>query len=460
MRKIHEYIVNLADRSRGLAQAQLEKRQNQSVEFLPDADAIEQSPINKNVPVTIYSLITMTVLLIFWAAFSELDQVVIAKGRLISTAPNMVIQPIETGQIDQLNVTIGQVIKKGEVIATLEPTFIVADLAQTKERFSSLDAQVKRLEAEAKGITYTRGKSENELLQSNIEQDKAQAYKSKMVRFDENIDRVKTQIKTNEVEIANLHRRVQSLTEIESMNQALMNQGFQSRRDYLDSMNSRLSVEREMQGSISRSFELKNELNGLMADRQSFDKEHRQRNNEELVSAKRERDSLKEQLSKVDRRNSLITVISPTDGVVLEVIKKSKGSVIREGETLAVVVQDGGELEAEINISSAEISTIKLNDKIRVKIDSFPFQRFGLIIGKLSKLSKDTSDAGENQDGKTTYYKARVKLEEFQGKMQEDKKRLVPGMSLTGEIITHKRSVLSYITYPLRRVGDEAMNER
>jgi hemolysin D len=460
MRRIREYIVNLAGRASGLAQTQLQKMQNQTVEFLPDADAIEQSPINKNVPVTIYSLLAMMVLLISWATFSELDQVVIAKGRLTSTAPNIVIQPIETGQIDQLNVTIGQVVKKGEVIATLEPTFIVADLAQTKERFSSLDAQVKRLEAEAKGIAYKRGESENELLQSNIERDKVQAYKSKMVRFDENIDRVKTQIKTNETEVANLHRRVQSLTEIESMNQALMNQGFQSRRDYLDSMNSRLSVERELQVSISRSFELKNELNGLMADRQSFDKEHRQRNNEELVNAKRERDSLQEQLSKVARRNSLITVISPTDGVVLEVIKKSKGSVIREGETLAVIVQDGGELEAEINISSAEISIIKLNDKTRVKIDSFPFQRYGLIIGKLSKLSKDTSEAGENQDGKTTYYKARVRLEEFQGKMQEDKKRLVPGMSLTGEIVTNKRSVLSYITYPLRMVGDEAMNER
>jgi HlyD family secretion protein len=205
---------------------------------------------------------------------------------------------------------------------------------------------------------------------------------------------------------------------------------------------------------------LKNELAGLIADRQSFEKEHKQRNNEELVNAKRERDALNEQLSKVGRRNSLITVLSPTDGVVLEVVKKSKGSVIREGETIAVVVQDGGELEAEINISSAEISTIKLNDKTRVKIDSFPFQRYGLIIGKLSKLSKDTSEVGENQDGKTTYYKARVRLEEFEGKMQEDKKRLLPGMSLTGEVVTYKRSILSYLTYPLRKVGDEAMNER
>ena len=460
MRKIRGYIMNLAERARGLAQAQLERRQNQSVEFLPDADAIEQSPINKNVPVTLYSLLAMSVLLILWAAFSELDQVVIAKGRLTSTAPNIVIQPIETGQIDQLNVTIGQVVKKGEVIATLEPTFIVADLAQTKERFSSLDAQVKRLEAEAKGVSYKRGKSDHELLQSNIERDKVQAYKSRMVRFNENIDRVRTQIKTSEVEVANLQRRVQSLIEIEKMNEALLAQGFQSRREYLDSVNTRLSVERDMQGAVSRSFELKNELTGLIADRQSFDKEHRQRNNEELVNAKRERDALQEQLSKVDRRNSLITVISPTDGVVLEVVKKSKGSVIREGETLAVVVQDGGELEAEINISSAEISTIKLNDKTRVKIDSFPFQRYGLIIGRLSKLSKDTSEGGENQDGKTTYYKARVRLEEFQGKMQEDKRRLLPGMSLTGEIITDKRSVLSYITYPLRKVGDEAMNER
>jgi HlyD family secretion protein len=75
---------------------------NAGVDFLPDADAIEKAPVAAGIPITLYSLIAMLIVFFAWAAFAEIDQVVVASGRLTSTQPNIIIQPIETSQVESI----------------------------------------------------------------------------------------------------------------------------------------------------------------------------------------------------------------------------------------------------------------------------------------------------------------------------------------------------------------------
>ena len=426
-----------------------------STEFLPDADAIEKTPISKGVSYILYLLIALFASLLVWASVSEVDQVVTARGRLVSTEPTIVIQPIETAQIEALNATVGQVVKKGEVLATLDPTFIGADLSQVKDRFKSLQAQVDRLEAEKNGQRYVGSKNEHDSLQRGLESDRFIVYKSRIQRLDEDISRITSSITSNSQEVIGLENRVKSLKEIEVMNEQLFEKQFQSKRALLESKDKRLEVERELVSSKNKSNELTRELAGLKADRQAYINEYKQKIVEELISTRRERDSLQEQLVKAERRSKLISILAPVDGVVFDVAKLSKGSVIREAEPLITLVTLGSKLEAEVKIDASEISNITTGKQVKIKIDAFPFQKYGILEGELVKLSQDAFNASQDNQ-KNNYYIARVKFDGSQLK----KAVLMPGMSLTSEILIEKRDVLSYLIYPLLKVKSEAINEK
>lgn len=435
--------------------------QDKAVDFLPDADEIERTPIARGIPLTLHALLALFVLMLLWAALAEVDMVVSTKGRLVSTIPNIVIQPIETAQIDSLDVTVGQVVQKGQVLATLDPTVVGADVTQLRDRFKSLEAQAERLRSEINGRNFGSRANAHESLQGSLDLEKLAGQRARLLRFDENIARLKSSISSNAVEIVSMERRYQSLKEIEGMNEQLVEKQFQSRRALLESRDKRLEVERELVSLRNRANEMQRELAGAEADKSAFVKESRQKALEELVSVQREKDSLAEQLLKADRRSRFISIEAPVDSVVLDVAKRSKGSVIREAEIFITLVPLNALLEAEIRINAAEIATVATGDQVRVKIDAFPFQKHGLIQGTLTKLSQDTVNTDENLKGiSSAYYLGRVELHEVKLRNLDKPLRLMPGMSIGGEIVVGKRSILSYVLYPVIQTRDEAFNEK
>ena len=431
-----------------------------SIAFQSDADEIENMPVARGVPITLYAFIALLASFLVWAAVAQLDQVVVASGRLISTEPNIIIQPLETAMIESLPVTVGQVVKRGELLARLEPTFINADLAQVKERLASLNAQVRRLEAERAGRLNSGPGGKQDALQQSLELEKQSAYRARVARLDENLDKSSASLLNAQAEIRIFEKRLANLTEIEKMTQELVQKEFQSRRALIDASEKRLEIERDLLSARNRAAELSREITGLKADRSAFSNEFKLRGLEELVAATRERDSLQEQLSKSERRNKLVDMTAPMDGIVLEVARKSRGSVIREGETIVSLVPLGGSLLAEVRIDAAEVSFVRPGADVRVKLHAFPFQKFGLIEGRLIKLSADALELPAGGRSGQTFYTGIVELRKYDPSLRKPDIDLKVGMTLSAEVMTQQRSVLSYLTYPIRQVRSEAMNER
>jgi HlyD family secretion protein len=444
------------------------------IEFLPDADAIERDPMPAYIRSTLWVMAGALVCFLAWASFSEVETVVVAQGRLVNPMPNIVVQPLETSIIQKIEVRVGQVVRKGEVLATFDPTFAQADEAQLRARLQSLETQSKGLAGELSGKAHvmtsgvTSGMTskstsggQDSKLQAQLASERQANFEAQVARLDQNLARVTAALETNRRDQDVLGQRMKSLLEMESMQESLMAQQFGARLQLLEARERRLTGQRELDLAQSKEHELSREKSALQAEKMAFIKGWRQKAMEDLLSTTRERDGIQEQLQKADKRKQLVALVSPVDAVVLDMAKLSQGSVIQAAEQMFTLVPLGSELEAEVKIDALDIGYIKLNDATHLKLDAFPFQKHGGLRGKVRTLSEDAfkRDGGAMGQGLDAYYLSRISLGSEALRNMSDKMRLLPGMTLSAEIVVGKRTVMSYLLWPLTKAMNESLRE-
>ena len=301
------------------------------IEFLPDADAIERGPLPRSVRLTLHLLLAAFVTFIIWASVSPLEKIVVAKGRLVNPSPNIVVQPLDTSIIQSIAVRPGQVVRKGQVLATLDPTFTGADEAQLRNRLQSLDTQTAGLRSELAGQRASgnsRSSDADAQLQAQLASERQANYEAQKTKMDQNIARLVASLETNQRDQAIVAQRVKALREVEAMQEQLMAEQFGAKMHLLEARDRRLEVERDMTLQRNRAIEMTSELAAARAERAAFERSWRQKAMEDLLAASRDRDGVKEQLAKADKRHQMVQLVAPADGVGLEIAKLSVGSVV------------------------------------------------------------------------------------------------------------------------------------
>ncbi len=431
------------------------------IEFLPDADEIESSPLPPVARGTLYVLIVALISFLTWAIFTQVDRVVVAKGRLVTPLPNIVVQPLETAIIESLDVRIGQIVQKGEQLATLDPTFAEADQTQLKNRLESLNTQMLRLKAELSGEKESGSATESQdtQLQVQLDAERKANYKAQQMHLSQKIAQLHATISTNLHDQEALAIKLKPIQEIEAMQNSLLNKQFGARLQMLESQQKRLEVERDLQLAKNHERELKSELAALESEKLMFDKGWRQKIMEDLLATERESNELQEQLLKAEKRHRLVKLSSPANSVVLEIAKLSTGSVIKAAETLFTLVPLDAELEAEVQVDSMDVGYIALGDASKIKMDAYPFQRHGALDAKVRTISEDAFRRETAGSGIDAYYLSRIDLGSSHLKNMSAKSRLLPGMTLSAEIVVGKRSVISYLIWPITKGLNESIHE-
>lgn len=428
------------------------------LDFLPDPDVIEQRPLAGVTHWVLLGLSGFLLFLFIWASLSDIDEVVSARGKLVSSQANVIIQPLETALIQQIDVRQGQVVKKGQRLAALDPTFASADAAQLRGGLSSLDARTRRLENELdNGSAQLKGNSDD-ALQSRLRQVRDANFNARTRAISENLARQEAAIQTNRQDQQVLEARFKSLQELEQMQERLVNQNFGAKQALLQARDRKLEVERDLRLTRNRENELLREIATTKAEKDAFQKDWQQRTLEELAEARRNRDNAAQQLKKAQRRQNLISLISPIDAIVLEVAPRSVGSVIREAEPFITLVPIGVPLEVELQVDAPDVGFLRIGQMVRVKLDAFPFQKHGTLNGQLKFISQDTFFPSQTSGG-SAYYLSRATLTGLKLDRVDPDFQLLPGMTLRGEIRIGQKSVLSYFLYPIIGTLDQSLKE-
>ena len=433
-----------------------------AIEFLPDADEIERSPLPITARITLHVLAAAFIVFVLWASFSNVDLIVAARGRLVTPLPNIIVQPLETSIIQSIHVRNGQVVKAGEKLATLDPTFTEADESQLKTRLHSLDNQLQRLDSALSGnkLVGAVGEDADSQLQTRLSTERYASYAAQVRKLEETVGRLRATLDTSKRDQQALASRVKVLKENEAMQRELVEKKLAVRSRLLDAQDRLLEAERGVEMAVNKQIEIRRELAALEAEKISFQTGWRQKLMEELLTVSRERDSINEQLQKAGKRNKLVVLTSPSDAVVLDIAKLSQGSVVQAAEKLFTLVPLGAELEAEVQIDSLDVGYVKLGDKAHVKFDAYPYQKHGLLTGTLRTISQDAfrreAVPGASMDA---FYLSRVSLKDVRLNKMPESAKLLPGMTVTAEIVVGKRSVISYLLWPLMKAVDESIRE-
>lgn len=372
---------------------------------------------------TLRVMVLSLVLLLGWAAVSNIDQVTRAQAQIIPSDRTQVIQAPEMGVITQLHVKEGDVVKAGQVLVTLEKERAQAAVDDGKAKVAALNITLTRLRAEVYGRPLVF-EAEFEAYDEYIRNQKALYHKRKTA-IDEDLAAIE-----NILAVARRELRV---------NRELESSGDVSKTEIL-------RLERsvaELQAQIT------NKRNKYFQDAQA-----------EMTKAQEDLSTQTEQLRDRSQLLQHTELASPADGVVKSIKLTTSGAVVRSGDIVLEILPTKGDLIAEAKISPADIAFIKIGQPASVKLDAYDYSIFGAMGGEVSYISADTLSE-ETRQGPTFYYRVQVLIREAEFKDKSGSRiQIRPGMTASVDIKAAERTVLSYLTKPVTKTFAQSLGER
>jgi hemolysin D len=408
-------------------------------------------------------------------AVLKVDIVVSANGKIVTSNSEIVVQPVETSVVRSIAVKMGQQVKAGEVLATLDPTFSLADRDELVAKLRTLNATFDRLDAELAGVVYDpRNPTPEETTQRDIFRKRHDEYAAKLSAAERKTEQYKADLATHKTEVKNLEEQIRLASQAESMYQQLVAKDLTSKLKLIDASQHVVDAKTRLDTNLGEQHKLTEQIAGAEAERDGFVQEWQRKLSEEMAQTRSDRDAAKARLSKAQLRHELAVMTAPADATVLELAHRPAGSVLREAETLMRLVPTNDPLLFEVQVDTRDVARLHIGDRATIKLEALPWQQFGLAYGELKALTPDTlsddnaretGEEGSSPELKTqarqspTHYRARIQLRETKFRNPPEGFALRPGMRVVCDIKIGRRSILEYVLNPITRVIGESLRE-
>jgi HlyD family type I secretion membrane fusion protein len=400
------------------------------------------------------------------SAIVKLDRVVVGTGLIVPVGGSLYVSPLDTGIVREVRVKSGDIVHKGQVLATLDPTFTEADRVQLSQKLNSDEAAVQRLEAELAGKPYKpTGQNTSEILQTSIWQKRQAEYRSNLADFDARIRSSESQANQYATDAREYKKRLQLAEGVEKVYEPLYEKGYVSKLQVMQSNDAKSEATRLVSDAQNQEASARQGLQALRAQRESFIQKWSSDIGAELVTVRSETEVTRQNLQKVTRMNELLTLNAPADAVVLKVGKVSRGSIANSGsmnqgsEPLFTLVPLDAPAEIDMHIEARNIGFVKKGDLVHIKLDAYRFLQHGTARGKITSISEGSFTTDDDGSKVEPYVRVRVAITDAKLKNVPADFRLIPGMTLQGDIMIGSRTILSYLVEGSLRTGAEAMRE-
>ena len=405
------------------------------------------------------AMLALCLIALLWSALTEIDEVTRGDARVITQSQTQLVQNLEGGIVSEILVKEGDVVERDQVLLRIDPTRFAAAFREGEQGAVALKAKVARLAAEAGGGRLEFPKEVNPVL-ARQERALYEARQNDLAAKNEILRQQHAQRESELAELFTREKRMQeSLALIEreiGITRPLVKDGVVSEIELLrqEREATRIRTERDAAtGAIPRV------KAGIAEARKKIDENlltFRSQAGAELSQARAELAKLSENMPALEDRVSRTTVRAPMKGIVKTIPVKTVGGVVQPGSTMAEIVPLEETLLVETRIRPSDIAFVHPGQKAVVKISAYDFSIYGGLEGRIEHVSADSIQPQQGEPYYVAHVRTGANALDFQGR----ELKVIPGMTANVDVLTGKRSVLTYLLKPVNRVREQALRER
>jgi len=447
----------------------------EALEFAPGLLAIQEDPPRRLPRAVLYAVAALFVLAMIWMTLGRLDIVATARGRLQPKSYIKIVQPADSGIVEQILVHEDQHVKAGQVLMRLDPKLAQADTQTLRTELALRSLQLRRIDAELTGGGIKRRTDDPaDLYRQVSDQLRAhrRAHAESLAQAGEALRKARADYESARQVLVKLKKITPILKQTADAYAAVGRAGYvpamtvrDKRRQYLEKAQD-LRAQRDTVDSMRAAVAEARRREAEIASK------YRSTLRDERVDAESKYRKLRQSWIKQRHKNALLELRAPQAGIVENLATHMVGTVVAPGTVLLSLVPDREPLIAMVRVKNRDVGFVHLHEKVRIKIASYPFERYGTLNGKVLDLSPDATDApseptpGVNRDRRGSAhssrptYKALIALNDQALDAHGRKLKLVPGMQVTAEMIEGKRSVLAYLLSPVAKTLEQSGEER
>ena len=441
----------------------LEKRLTEKdYEFMHSLSSAVLQSTPKKIRTILYFWIIAIFMFIAWAYFAEIDEIARGDGDIVPSGENQMVQNLEGGIVEEILVEEGAAVEKGQLLLKIDNQKSESSFSANSIKANALEAKILRLQAESTGKEF---EVSNEILKKipKFVANEKGLYETNKQQLESKLNALNEQLVQREQELSEalssrktLKESLKLINEEVEITRPMVARGVRSKVDFLklqreandakERYNSvRLSIPR-LQSAIK---EVQSTINETQLQFQSDAKLKLNEAVSELDGYRANSTALKDQVKRT-------LVRAPMKGIVQKLFIHTVGGVIQPGADILEIVPTDSTLLVEVKIKPADIAFIYFGQKAIVKFSAYDFAIYGGLEGEVVHISADTiTDQKEN-----VFYKVKIKTNKNYLEREGKQLKIIPGMTVSVDIITGRKSVLDYILKPILKTKQYTFSER
>jgi hemolysin D len=455
-------------------------------EFLPPLLEIQETPPSPVHRWVLWTLIALVLAMLAWSIVGKISIVATAPGKFIPDGRVKEVQPLESSIVKAIHVKEGQRVHAGEVLLELDPTLSAAELAANADKYGFNQLEQARLAAELTHTSSRLAKTDQPVarvtLEERMRRAREQAHAAKLAGARAAVEEKTQALAAAVATLAKFRETTEIATERESSARPLVDSGAISRADYLQ-LNQDLSQNRNDLAAQEKTVQ---QAQAAVVEAQRAAEQVERDRVADIYNDLNQRvtsePGLKGDFDKAKELYALKWLRAPVSGWVQKVDATTVGQVVTPAQSLVTIVPDGTPLIVEATVTNEDIGYVKVGQPVEVKVDTFPFQKYGSLTGTLLSVSPDAEEksaasrdtdtragAGGSRDPSRTapdssnagyVYKVHIRTDQLRFVVDGEARPVQSGMTVQADITTDRRRLIEFFLSPVVKYVDEGLKVR
>lgn len=442
-----------------------------ALDFAPGLLAIQESPPAKLPRTVMYIVLVLFIIMLAWSIFGKLDIVASAEGRLVPQTYVKIVQPADAGIVQDILVQEGQAVEAGQILMRMDTQLTDADAKTIQNELKLKGLLLRRADAELAGRPMTRRKEDAADLYGQVDNQyraHRQAYLDAVGQETEALNKARHDLKSAQETLSKLQQVVPVYQKSAAAYEKLAKENFVSQLAAQEKIRDRIEKEQDLKAQESTVASLQSTIASSEKKLAQITSNYKSQLQNERVDIASQYQKLQQDSAKIEHKSDLLELRAPQAGIIKDLATHTRGTVVSPGTVLMSLVPHNEPLLAEVLVQNEDVGFVYPDQKTRIKLAAYPFQKYGMIEGTVIHVGADASDgtqapAGKGTDQKSAVqltYKALVRLGTQQLEIEGKKLRLAPGMQVIAEIHQGRRTVMEYLLSPVQKAFHEAGRER